>query len=66
MVCFKTPKGLSEDELKEVFADLKKQSQEDPILQAMLKAREAELKVKPVEDKKEDTAEVGAGTNSKD
>lgn len=66
VVCFKTPKGLSEDELKEVFADLKKQSQEDPILQAMLKAREAELKVKPVEDKKEDTAEVGAGTNSKD
>ena len=45
VVCFKTPQGLSEDELKAVFADLKKQSEEDPVLQAMLKAREAELKL---------------------
>ena len=45
VVCFKTPQGLSEDELKAVFADLKKQSEEDPVLQAMLKAREAEHKL---------------------
>ncbi|MCM1003971.1 MAG: hypothetical protein NC408_06475 [Candidatus Gastranaerophilales bacterium] len=45
VVCIKTPQGLSEEELKEVFADMKKQSKEDPILQAMLKAREAELKI---------------------
>ena len=45
VVCIKTPQGLSEEELKEVFADMKKQSQEDPILKAMLKAREAELKI---------------------
>ena len=46
VVCMKTPQGLSEDELKAVFADMKKQSLEDPILQAMMKAREAEMKYK--------------------
>ena len=46
VVCMKTPQGLSEEELKAVFADMKKQSLEDPILQAMVKAREAELKYK--------------------
>ena len=45
VVCLKSPKGLSEEELKAVFADIKKQSLEDPVLQAMLKAREAELKL---------------------
>ena len=49
VVCVKNPQGLSEEELKSVFADIKKQSQEDPILQAMLKAREAELKIKSQE-----------------
>lgn len=49
VVCFKSPKGLTEEELKAVFADIKKQSVEDPILQAMLKAREAELKIKEQE-----------------
>ena len=49
VVCLKTPQELSEEELKNVFADLKKQSQEDPILQAMLKARESELKIKSSE-----------------
>lgn len=53
VVCIKTPQGLSEEELKEVFADMKKQTQTDPILQAMLKAREAELKVQ-----KQDEAET--------
>ncbi len=46
VVCMKTPQGLSEEELKAVFADMKKQSLEDPILQAMLKAREAEMRYK--------------------
>ena len=46
VVCFKSPEGLTEDELKTVFADMKKQMHEDPIMQAMLKAREAELKYK--------------------
>lgn len=51
VVCMKTPQGLSEEELKAVFADIKKQAQDDTILQAMIKAREAELKLK--EDQKE-------------
>ena len=42
----KAPKGLSDEELKAVFADIKKQAQDDTILQAMIKAREAELKLK--------------------
>lgn len=50
IVCLKTPEGLNEEELKAVFADIKKQSKEDPVLQAMLKAREAELKMPKQED----------------
>ena len=46
VVCMKTPQGLSEEELKAVFADIKKQSLEDPLLHAMMKAREAEMKYK--------------------
>ena len=46
VVCLKSSQSLSEEELKTVFADIKKQSIEDPILQAMMKAREAELKYK--------------------
>ena len=65
VVCFKTPQGLSEEELKAVFADLKKQSEEDPVLQAMLKAREAELKLqKDSSDEGKDV--VTAGSNDKD
>ena len=46
VVCMKTPQGLSDEELKSVFADIKKQAQDDKIIQAMMKAREAELKIK--------------------
>ena len=46
VVCMKAPQGLSDEELKTVFADIKKQAQDDTILQAMIKAREAELKLK--------------------
>ena len=46
VVCMKAPQGLSDEELKAVFADMKKQSQEDLILQAMIKAKEAEEKYK--------------------
>lgn len=53
-----SPKGLSEEELKEVFADLKKQSKEDPILQAMMKARESELKIKTLEHGTEESKET--------
>ena len=50
VVCMRSPQGLSDEELKAVFADIKKQSLEDPILQAMMKAREAELKYKAQQD----------------
>ncbi len=46
VVCMRSPQGLNEEELKAVFADIKKQAQEDKILQAMMKAREAELNIK--------------------
>lgn len=60
VVCLKAPQGLSEDEIKEVFADLKEESTQDKIIQAMLKAREAELKYKSenIEDKTETKEEV--------
>lgn len=59
VVCLKSPKGLDEEELKAVFADIKRQSVEDPVLQAMLKAREAELNIiknEKTEDKDESSA----------
>ncbi len=54
IVCVRSPKGLTEEELKSVFADIKKQSQDDPVLQAMLKSREAELKLTHNEPEKND------------
>ena len=51
VVCMKTPQGLSDEELKAVFADIKKQAQDDKIIQSMMKAREAELKLKESEQK---------------
>ena len=50
VVCMRTPQGLNEEELKSVFADIKKQAQDDKIIQAMMKAREAELKIKETEE----------------
>jgi hypothetical protein len=55
VVCMKSPQGLSEDELKAVFADIKKQSETDPILKALMKSREAELKIKHYETMSNDT-----------
>ena len=64
VVCVKSPKGLSEEELKAVFADIKKQSEEDPRLKAILKAREADLKIKTVNNEENDVNEtVGADSN---
>ena len=50
VVCMKTPQGLNEEELKAVFADIKKQTQDDKIIQALLKARETELKLNEKEE----------------
>ena len=46
VVCMRSSEGLSEDELKEVFADLKQQAANDTLIQSMLKAREAELRIR--------------------
>lgn len=58
VVCIKTPQGLSEEELKEVFADMKKQAKTDPVLQAMLKAREAELNIQKQDENKSETSKT--------
>ena len=50
VVCMKTPQGLNEEELKAVFADIKKQTQDDKIIQAMLKARETAVKLNEKEE----------------
>lgn len=50
VVCFKSPNGLSDEELKSVYESVKKQSMEDPIIQAMQKARELELQQKNTEE----------------
>ena len=60
IVCVKSPKGLSEEELKSVFADLKEISKEDLILKSMIKARETELKLKNIEDKSNQEVENDA------
>ena len=64
IVCMKSPQGLSDEELKSVFANVKRQSLEDPILQAMLKAREAELKYK-AQEKQQSEQETVTNTDSK-
>ena len=64
VVCMKTPQGLSDEELKAVFADMKRQAQEDPILQAMMKAREAELKYKSQQDIETKESEQPVTTDS--
>ena len=64
VVCMRSPQGLTEEELKSVFADVKKQSLEDPILHAMLKAREAELKYK-AQEKPQNEQEAVTNTDTK-
>ena len=58
VVCMRTPQGLNEEELKSVFADIKKQAQDDKIIQAMMKAREVELKIKETEEEANKKPEI--------
>ena len=46
VVCMKASDGLNEEELKSVFAEMKKQARDDIFIKNMLKAHEAELKIK--------------------
>lgn len=65
VVCLKSQEGLSEEELKSVFSELKTQSQTDPILQAMMKAREAELKYKAQQElEKKESEQTSNSDNS--
>ena len=50
VVCMKAEEGLSEEELKAVFADMKKNAQNDTIIKSMLKAHEAELRIRNLEE----------------
>lgn len=45
IVCIRSPKGLSEEELKAVFENLKQQTRDDVFVQSMLKSRDTELKL---------------------
>ena len=57
VVCMKSPQGLSDEELKSVFAEMRRDVEADPIIKAMLKAREAELKYKAQQELKLDDSE---------
>ena len=46
VVCMRAPQGLSDEELKKVFSEIKSNSPDDAIIQAMMKAREAEFLIK--------------------
>ena len=50
VVCMRSSDGLSEEELKEVFQNIKRQAANDIIIQNMIKAREAEIKIKKLSD----------------
>ena len=50
IVCMHTPEGLSEEELKQVFSEIKQQTNNEVLIQNMIKAREAELRIKALND----------------
>lgn len=64
IICTRASEGLSEEELKSVFANIKKQAEDDKFLQTMLKAREAELKIKNAEDNTVSKIQIVENTES--
>ncbi len=46
VVCMNASEGLDDEELKKVFAEIKKQANNDTLIQSMIKAKEAELKIR--------------------
>ena len=62
VVCMRASEGLSEDELKEVFSDIKKQAANDTLIQSMIKARETELKIRNL--KETNIPEVDSNENN--
>ena len=61
VVCMRSSEGLSEEELKEVFADLKKQAANDTLIQSMIRARETELKIRDLK-----TTNIPEASNKED
>jgi hypothetical protein len=50
VVCMRAEEGLNEEELKEVFSNIKQQAYDDKLLANMIKARIAELRIKNLSD----------------
>ena len=50
VVCMKSSEGLSEEELKAVFADMKKAANDDSFLRNLIKSQKAELRIKNLSD----------------
>jgi len=46
VVCMRAEEGLTEEELREVFSNMKTQAREDMFLKNLFKAQEAELRIK--------------------
>lgn len=46
VVCMKASEGLSEEELKAIFSDMKKTVQDDSFIKTMMKAQDAELRIR--------------------
>ena len=65
VVCMKAEDGLSEEELKKVFANIKQQTQNDTIIKSMLKAHEAELRIRNLEETKIPKTEIKSEENEK-
>ena len=50
VVCMRANEGLDEAELKKVFADIRERAANDTLIQNMIKARQAELRIKNLQD----------------
>ena len=50
VICMKASDGLSEEELKAIFADMKKTVQDDSFIKTMIKSKNAELKIRNLSD----------------
>ena len=50
VVCMRASDGLDEEELKKVFADIREKAENDTLIQSMIKARQAELRIKNLQD----------------
>ncbi|MCQ2739193.1 MAG: hypothetical protein MJ237_03070 [bacterium] len=49
IICVKSPQGLDDEELKNIFADIRERAKEDVIKQAMYRAKEVEQNIKTEE-----------------